>query len=159
MARISAGCCPPRTNSAVVDRPRPRTFGHSISAGIPAIIQSAELRTQPGMPAETQARKSGILSGLELAVLVVAGGVILSVGALFVYAVVSPSARFRTEPQSPLRGPGHACVYCRSTVTRRIGQEPRYDDDGFALVSAFECMRCGLPFWSVDRSPAGQRLR
>jgi len=93
-----------------------------------------------------------------MALLLVAGGVILSIGVLFVYAVVSPGTRLRPTMQTPLRI-GRPCVYCRSTHTRRLGQEPRYDDDGFALVTAFECIRCGLPFWLVDRSPAGQRSR
>jgi hypothetical protein len=89
------------------------------------------------------------------ALLVVAGGVILSVGALFVYAVVSPGGRVRPMRQPSVR-PGRSCVYCRSTNTRRIGQEPRYDDYGYALVTSYECMRCGLPFWSVDRTRAQQ---
>jgi hypothetical protein len=89
------------------------------------------------------------------ALLVVAGGVILSVGALFVYAVVSPGGRVRPPLPSASRL-GRTCVYCRSTNTRRLGQEPRYDDHGFALVTSYECMRCGLPFWSVDRTRAQQ---
>jgi hypothetical protein len=93
---------------------------------------------------------------LELALLVLAGGVILFLGVLFVYAVVSPSGRVRPSVPSPSRL-GRSCVYCRSTHTRRLGQEPRYDDHGFALITSYECMRCGLPFWSVDRSPAQQR--
>lgn len=93
---------------------------------------------------------------MELALLVVAGGVILFMGVLFVHAVVSPAGRARTPVQVPTKI-GRPCMYCRSTHTRRLGQEPRYDDHGFALITSWECIRCGLPFWSVDRSPAQQR--
>lgn len=93
---------------------------------------------------------------MGLTLLVVACGVILFLGVLFVYAVVSPASRLR-PPSQPSARPGRQCVYCRSTHTRRVGQEPRYDDHGFALITSYECIRCGLPFWSVDRSPAQQR--
>ena len=92
------------------------------------------------------------------AILVVAGGVILTLGVLFVYAVISPTRRHKM-PNPPAMRVGRACAYCRSTNTRRLGQEPRHDDHGYALVTAYECIRCGLPFWSVDRSPAEQRSR
>lgn len=93
---------------------------------------------------------------LPLPLLVVAGGVILIIGVLFVYAVVSPTTRARPPIHAPTRI-GRPCVYCRSTRTRRLAQEPRYDDHGFALITSYECIRCGLPFWSVDRTPAQQR--
>jgi hypothetical protein len=92
------------------------------------------------------------------AVLVVAGGVILILCALFVYAVVSPSRRLRTPHTLAIRL-GRPCMYCKSTNTRRLGQESRHDDHGLALVTAYECLRCKLPFWSVERSPTGQRSR
>ena len=88
---------------------------------------------------------------METVLLFVAGGVILTLGAMFVYIVVVPSKQARHVIQKPMR-PGRQCVYCRSTNTRRLSQEPRYDDYGFALVTAYECVRCGLPFWRVDRS-------
>lgn len=96
---------------------------------------------------------------MQWAVLVVAGGVVLSLGVLFVYAVVTPGNKTGPTPPATVRGSGLPCIYCHSLHTRRLAQEPRYDDSGFALVTAYECMRCGLPFWSVDRSPAGQRSR
>ncbi len=94
---------------------------------------------------------------LELGLLVVAGAVVLFLGILFVYAIVSPGGRVGIAPPAAARL-GRSCVYCRSTQTRRIGpRTPRYDDHGFVLVTSYECTRCGLPFWSIDRSPAQQR--
>ena len=91
------------------------------------------------------------------AVLVIVGGVILSLGALFIYAVVSPTNRIRAAAQPPARSLGRSCLYCHSTNTRRFSQpEPRYDEYGFALVTGYECMRCGHPFWCVDRTKAQQ---
>ncbi|GEM_PF-4303885 len=96
---------------------------------------------------------------VELALPVVAGGVILLLAAVFVYVVVSPATRARA-PLPPAHRMGRPCVYCRSTHTRRLGApNHRHDDHGFAMITAYECVRCGLPFWSVERSPAEQRSR
>jgi cbb3-type cytochrome oxidase cytochrome c subunit len=95
---------------------------------------------------------------MQLALMVFAGGIILFLAVLFIYASVSPGTSIRSTPHLATRS-GHPCIYCHSTDTRRLSQEPRYDRYGFALVTSYECMRCGFPFWSVDRSPAQQHSR
>ncbi|HZT97478.1 MAG TPA: hypothetical protein VFB34_11655 [Chloroflexota bacterium] len=93
----------------------------------------------------------------EPALLAAAGAVAVLLAVLIVYAVVSPGGRARGRIPPLAMSPGRVCMYCRSSQTRRVGQAPRYDDHGFALITSYECIRCGLPFWSVDRSPAQQR--
>lgn len=45
-----------------------------------------------------------------------------------------------------------ACIYCHSAALRPAGEpETRWDQEELVLVSTFECLECGLPFWHVER--------
>lgn len=56
----------------------------------------------------------------------------------------------KKHPSTPV------CMYCQSRWTHAVDEgETRWDGDSLVLVTTYECQHCQLPFWHVERVPAG----
>jgi hypothetical protein len=47
--------------------------------------------------------------------------------------------------------PAIKCIYCHAAPVMMLGEERRWEGDELVLVTTYECNRCRLPFWHLER--------
>jgi hypothetical protein len=80
--------------------------------------------------------------------------VVLAVVGVILYKVFWPELR-APRPSHPM--PGVKCVYCHFSPSLFHSEEQRWEGDDLILTKTFECRRCHMPFWQVERVSAVAR--
>ncbi len=86
-----------------------------------------------------------------LLILVAAKMIVLIVIGVLLYKVFGTELR-PTKSTYPM--PGVKCVYCHFSPSLFHSEETRWENDDLILVKTYECRKCHLPFWKVERVPA-----
>jgi hypothetical protein len=77
--------------------------------------------------------------------------VILSVTGAILWKVMGPELR---APRPKHGMPGVRCVYCHDSPALFHSEEQRWEDNELVLVRTYECRRCHMPFWLLERVDA-----
>ncbi|MGH2448830.1 MAG: hypothetical protein ACRDFS_09560 [Chloroflexota bacterium] len=93
---------------------------------------------------------------VEILLILVVIKFLISAGVLLWIFRPDPRELFKREPEPT----EPACLYCQSKYTHAVGEaEPRWEEDVLVLVTTYECEHCRMPFWHVERVPAGVPTR
>jgi hypothetical protein len=87
-------------------------------------------------------------------ILVAAKILVLTVTGAIFWAVLGPEFRRRAKPNGKGLMPGVRCIYCHYSPALFHTEEQHWDGDDLLLTRTFECRRCHLPFWKVERVKA-----
>lgn len=74
--------------------------------------------------------------------------VILTVTGVILWKVMGSELR---SPRQTYGMPGVRCVYCHDTPSILHGEEERWEENELVMVRTFECRRCHMPFWQIER--------
>lgn len=90
---------------------------------------------------------------LEIAVaLIIAAGLIGTLGVLAVHLQARVGSWRPFSPSSDDASSRH-CRYCCFGRSSLRGESVRVEGDDLIEVKCYVCRSCGLPHWTVDRSP------
>jgi hypothetical protein len=64
-----------------------------------------------------------------------------------------------SSPPRQSSGPRRRCRYCLFGVARLRDQTVRSEGNSLIRTRCFVCRQCGLPHWTVERSPLTERVR
>ncbi len=87
-----------------------------------------------------------VFIGAKIVLLVMIGAIL--------YNVFGPELRAQ---KSSYPMPGVKCVYCHFSPALFHSEEQRWEGDDLILTKTFECRRCHMPFWQVERVTAVAR--
>ncbi|HZT97976.1 MAG TPA: hypothetical protein VFB34_14170 [Chloroflexota bacterium] len=77
--------------------------------------------------------------------------IVLAVTGTILYKVFAPDLK-RRKPLAEMAGV--KCVYCHFSPALYHSEETRWEADELVLVKTYECRRCHMPFWRIERLTA-----